>query len=313
MHLTILSRGAEVHSTRRLVEAAHSLGHRTRVVDPSSVLMELSDEGPRLYEGDRLLRRTDVVVPRIAQSINTYGLALVNQFDAAGVTVLNNATAISHSRNKMRLMQMLVQHGLSIPPTVIGRGVLDLNRMVELVGGLPVVIKLVQGAESYGIIVCETIQSMKAAAETVLSMGHNIIVQRYVSGQDGRDLRALVVGGEVLAAVRRHPAEGKVRHSLSTGARLTKVRLTADQRRLAVETARVVGLEVAAVDLLDLRHAGTQVYEVHSSPGLRELEATTGEDLALPIVERAVELAQKRKAMASFHPRASAPLRRTRR
>lgn len=304
MHVTILSRGESVHSTRRLVEAARSLGHRTRVLDPLALQLGLGVGPPVIFRNEKPLTRTDVVIPRIAQSINTYGLAVVNQFDLAGTPLLNDATSIAQARNKMRLMQQLAHHGLPVPATVIGRGANELRQMVDHVGGFPVAVKLVEGPDKSGVIVCETAQSMEATLEAVLSMGHNIIVQRYVKPSEGRDLRALVVGGEVLASVRRHATGGKMRHSLGTGRAATAVRLTAEQRRIAVEAVRVVGLEVAAVDLLELRQSGTSVFDVHSSPGLRDLEAATGEDLALPIMQRAIALARNRRALAAMDARA---------
>lgn len=295
MHLTILSRGGSIHTTRRLVEAARALGQRVRVVDPLSLQMSLGLGEPRIFLEDKPLPRTDVVIPRIAQSITTYGLALVNQFAIRGTPVLNTPTAIAQTRNKMRLMQLLTSNGIPVPAAVMGRGAGQLRGMAKLVGGLPVAIKLVHGADRYGIIVCETEQSLEAALEAILSMGHEIIVQSYLKPGEGRDLRALVVGDEVIAAVKRQAPMGKLRHSLSTGARLTRARLTPEQRETAVRAVRVVGLEVGAVDLLE--HDGvTQVFEVHSSPGLGELESTTGDDLAKPIIRRAMALAQEAKA-----------------
>lgn len=303
MHLTLLSRGTGVHTTKRLVEASRQLGHRVKVVDPARVQMGLGVGPAGLFLDHKPLGRTDVVIPRIAPSVHVYGLALVNQFDLAGVAVLNDAQSIANARNKMRLMQLLSRHGIHVPPTVMGRGALELRGMAELVGGVPVVIKLVQDPERFGIIVCESEQSLEAALETVLSMGHNLIVQRYVKPGEGRDLRALVVGGEVIAAVRRQPAAGKVRRSLQTGARVTAARLSKDEKRIAADAARIVGLEVAAVDMLDLRHGPPQVFEVHSSPGLRELEQATGEELAVPIVERALALARQRRTLVALEGR----------
>jgi ribosomal protein S6--L-glutamate ligase len=304
MHLTILSRGTSVHTTRRLVEAARSLGHRSRVIDPLQVQMGLSGKGPQLFLNDRALGRTDVVIPRVAPSVGEYGLALVNHFDMGGVAVLNDAIAIDQSRNKMRLMQLLAREGIRVPPTVIGRGASELKKMVDVVGGFPVAIKILRTEERQGIIICESAQSMEAVAETVLAMGHDIIVQGYVKPGEGRDLRALVVGGEVVAAVRRQPKAGKLHFNLSIGARVTRARLTKSQREMAIESARVTGLEVAAVDLLALKSGVTQVFEVYSNPGLRDLEAATGDDLALPIIERALALAQtRRKLVALNRPR----------
>jgi ribosomal protein S6--L-glutamate ligase len=294
MHVTLLSRGPGVHTTRRLAEAAKLLGHKVRVVDPTELQMGLLRGGPKLFLNEKPFSHTDVVIPRVATSVTAYGLAIVNHFSVCGVTVLNDAVAIGNARNKMRLMQLLAQHGIRVPPTIIGRGAMELKRMVDMVGGFPVAIKLVRPQEKFGIIICESPQSMEAVAEAVLSMGHDIIVQRYVDPRKGRDLRAIVLNGEVIAAVRRQPTEGKLRHSLSTGARVTKVRLTAAQKKMAVDSARVVGLRLAAIDMLEIRSGETQVFEVHSSPGLREIEDATGEDLAVPIVEHAIELASAR-------------------
>lgn len=291
MHLTILSRSGRIHSTRRLVESARALGHRVRVVDPLDIQLRLGAGPPGLFVRDRSLAKTDVVIPRIAQSINTYGLAVVNQFDTIGVPVINTAQAIAHSRNKMRVMQLLARENIPIPPTLIGRGANELRRMVTKVGGPPVAVKLTQGNDRAGVVVCESEQSLEAVLETILSMGHNTIVQRYVAPGNGRDLRALVVGGEVIAAVRRKARPGRVRHSLATGAAVSRARLTHAQKSLALRAARVVGLGFCAVDMLEM-DGETTVFEIISSPGLRALEAAVERDLATPVVEYAARIAR---------------------
>ncbi len=303
MHLTILSRDEGVHSTRRLMEAARLLGHRVRVLDPLSLQLALGSGPHGIYAGEKALGRTDVVIPRFAQSINSYGLAVVNQFDLRGTPVLNDAQSIAQARNKMRLMQLLVHHMLPVPPTVIGRGANELRRMASLVGGFPVAVKLVEGADRTGVIVCETAQSMEATLEAVLSMGLNIIVQRYVAADQGRSLRALVVGGRLLAAVSRRTPGGRLRRTLGTAHDAKPTQLSAAQEQLALKAAQVVGLEVAAVDLLMLEDGTTQVFDLHSSPGLRDLEEATGQDLARPIVERAIEMAQQRRHLAAMDAR----------
>lgn len=305
MHVTILSRGESVHSTRRLVEAAKALGHRSRVLDPVALQLNLGDGTPGLFVGDRKLGRTDVVIPRIAQSINTYGVAVVNHFELQGTAVLNDSQSISRARNKLGLMQLLSGHGLPVPPTVIGRGADALKRMVALVGGFPVAVKLVEGTDRSGVIVAESAQSMEAALEAVLSMGHDIVVQRFLDGKQGRDLRALVVGGEVIASVRRLKVGKKLRHSLGAGREAVAFRLTKEQKQMASAAARIVGLEVAAVDLLETKKGGTRVFDVHSSPGLRDLEEATGEDLAKPIVARAIELARHHRTLVAMDARTS--------
>lgn len=292
MHLTILSRGARFHTTRRLTDAARAMGHRVRVIDPLDVQMRLGAGPPGLFHREKRVPKTDLVIPRIAQSINTYGLAVVNQYDVSGVTVLNKAASIAHSRNKMRVMQLLARENIPVPPTLIGRGAGQLRRMVAQVGGLPVVVKITQGNDRAGVVVCESEQSLEAVLDTILAMGHNTIVQRYVVPGNGRDLRALVVGQRVVAAVRRRARPGRVTHSLTTGAVVSRARLTREQKQLALDAARIVGLQVCAVDMLEL-DGGTTVFEILSSPGLRSLEAATGRDLATPIINHAVAYAEE--------------------
>ncbi|HEX4381950.1 MAG TPA: RimK family alpha-L-glutamate ligase [Myxococcales bacterium] len=289
MHLTILSRRAGIYTTRRLTQAARLRGARVRVLDPVRVEMHLGPKAAAWYAGKRLAR-TDVVIPRIAPSVQAYGLAVLNHFTMLGVPTLNDANGIAASRNKMRSLQLLSAHGVPVPPTVMAASASDLKAMVELVGGVPVLIKLLTPGERPGVMVCESLQSMEAALEAVLSMGHNLLVQRYVHRKRERDLRALVVGDKVLAWVERRAKPGKFLHTLARGATLKAVSVPAALDELAVKAARVVGLDVAAVDLLEARD-GPMVFDVHSSPGLRGLERATGRDLALPIVGRAEELA----------------------
>jgi ribosomal protein S6--L-glutamate ligase len=289
MKITILSRSASIPSTRRLVEAGRARGHQVRVLNPARVEMHLDGRSANLYYRRRKLSSTDVVIPRIAQSINNYGLAVVNQFTMLGVPLVNTARAIAESRNKMRSLQLLSAHGIDIPATVMARDAADLKDMVGLVGGVPVLVKLLQGQEKHGVMVCESLQSLEAALEAILGLGHNLVVQQYVQST-GQDVRALVVGGQAVAAVRRRPRVGRLSYTLNRGARLEAIELTPAQRAAAEKTARLVGLEVAAVDLLDVQ-GRPKVFEVNSSPALPEMEAATGLDLASFIIERAEVLA----------------------
>ena len=292
MHLTILSRRAAIYTTRRLAQSARLRGARVRILDPLQVEMHLEDEAPGVYYQRRKLARTDVVIPRVAPSVQAYGLAVVNHFAMMGVPVLNDANGIAASRNKMRALQLLSASGVPVPATVMASSAADLRELVELVGGVPVLIKLLTPSEKPGVMVCETLQSMEAALEAVLSMGHNLLVQRYVRRKRERDLRALVVGDEVIAWVERRARPGRLLHTLARGAKLKAVRVPASLDALAVKAARVVGLDVAAVDLLEAGSA-PMVFDVNSSPGLKGLEAATGKDLALPIVGRAEELVKR--------------------
>jgi ribosomal protein S6--L-glutamate ligase len=291
LHLTILSRKPGIYTTRRLAQAARLRGARVRVLDPVRVEVHLGD-APGAYYGRKRLGRTDVVVPRIAPSVQAYGLAVVNHFEMLGVPTLNRAAAIAASRNKMRALQLLAAGGVPVPPTVMAANASELKALVELVGGLPVLIKLLTPSERPLVMVCESLQSMEAALEAVLSMGHNLVVQRYVRRKRERDLRALVIGEKAVAWVERRPRPGRLLHTLARGAKLKPVRVPAALDELAVKAARVVGLDVAAVDLLEAG-SGPMVFDVNSSPGLKGLEKATGQDLALRIVGRAEELVRR--------------------
>jgi ribosomal protein S6--L-glutamate ligase len=265
MRIVILSRDPAIPSTKRLIEAARRRGHRVRVFNPVRVEMHLDGQSANLSYQRKKLFSCDVVIPRIAQSISTYGLALVNQFVLRGVPVLNSAQAIGQARNKMRALQLLSANGIDIPATVMARDAADLKAMVHLVGGVPVLVKLLQGQDRHGMMVCESLQSLEAALEAILGLGHELILQQYV--KKGQDLRLFVVGGQVVAAVRRRPRLGRLSHTLNRGARMEPYRPSSAHRRAAVAAAQVIGLEVAAVDMLDVQ-GEPKVFEVNSSPAL---------------------------------------------
>ncbi len=313
MKITILSRSASISSTRRLVEAGRARGHQVRVLNPVRVEMHLDGQRANLYYRRRKLSPCDVVIPRIAQSISNYGLAVVNQFAMCGIPLVNTARAIAESRNKMRSLQLLSAHGIHIPATVMARDAGDLKAMVGLVGGVPVLVKLLQGQEKHGVMVCESLQSLEAALEAILGLGHNLVVQQYVENT-GKDVRVLVVGGRAVAAVRRRPRIGRLSYTLNRGARLEGLQLTDAHRLAAEKTAMLVGLEVAAVDLLDVEEGNPKVFEVNSSPALPEMEKATGLDLASIIIQRAEELGAggPRVGLPGLEPEPTVPPRRKR-
>jgi ribosomal protein S6--L-glutamate ligase len=302
MRLTVLSRSGSIHTTRRLVEAARSRGVLVRVVDPLQVELGLGDE-PAVYWRRRRFPRTDVVIPRIGLSIHQYGLSVVSQLELMGVPVLNGAYGIAASRNKMRTLQLLAAAGIPVPRTVMASDPSGLKEMVRVVGGVPVLVKLLSANEKSGVMLCESLQSLEAALEAILGLGQNIVVQQYVRGAKGRDLRVLVVGGEVVAAMRRNPPAGRFARNLRRGAQFERADLPPAYERVAAEAARVLRLEVCAVDMLDVK-GRPLVFEVNSSPSIREAEAACGVDLAARIVDRAVALAAAGGARA---PRGRAP------
>jgi ribosomal protein S6--L-glutamate ligase len=307
MRLTILSRSAKIHSTQRLVEAARQLGHSARVLNPAQLEMRLDAGLATITLSGKDVAQCDVVIPRFGFSQTNFGLAALKQFTLRKVPILNPVEAIAISRNTFRCLQRLVAHGVDVPATVMGRDPKQLESMVELVGGVPVLIKIIQGGARTGVMVCESLQSLKATLEAVVGLGQDVIVQKYVRGAKERDVRAVVVGGEVIAAVRRRAETGRFHRTLRGGARFERVALPPAHARAAVAAVRVVGLEVAAVDITDVK-VQPKVYEVNSSPGLREIEQVSGVDVAAAIVRRAVALARasaveqarpgRRKAMA---------------
>lgn len=293
MRLCLLSRSSTIPSTRRLLQVSRARGHHVRVFNPAKVEMHLDGRSANLFYRRKRIPVCDVVIPRIAPSLSTYGLAVVTQFALRGALCINTAEAIGHARNKLRALQLLSANGIAIPATVMAREAKDLKEMVNLVGGLPVLVKLVQGQEKLGVMVCESLQSLEAALEAILGLGQNLIVQQYVK-KTGHDVRVFVVGGKAVAAVSRKPRVGRLSKTLTRGARLEKIALTPAQSEAAIAAVKLIGLEVAAVDLLDVK-GQPKVFEVNASPGICDMEEATGVDISSAIIARAEELFAQRQ------------------
>lgn len=293
VRLTILSRSAKLHTTRRLVAAARALGHEARVVDPLEVELGLGGEAPAVTWRGKRFPQSDVIIPRIGPSIHQYGLVVVKQLELLGLPLLNGAAAIANARHKMRCLQLLSAAGVPVPRTVMASDPSGLKGMVELVGGVPVLVKLLSADGKSGVMVCESLQSLEAALEAILGLGQNIMVQQYLEGGRGRELRAIVVGGQVAAALRRHRPSGRGAQAGGPRrtARFEAAALSPEQDRVATEAARVLGLQVCAVDMLDVK-GGPRVFEVNGAPSLREAEAACGVDVAGLVVAQAVALAR---------------------
>lgn len=289
MRLTVLSRSTSIYTTRRLCEAARERGFAVRVIDPLDVEMGLGRGGPGVFLRGKPFPPCDVVIPRIGLSIHQYGLAVVNQLELKGIPVLNGSWGIAASRNKMRSLQLLAAEGVPVPRTVMASNPSGLKEMVRLVGGPPVMVKLLSTSGRSGVMICESLQSLEAALEAILGLGQNIVVQQYLRGRQARDLRALVVGGVVVAAMRRNVPVGKLSKDLRQGARFEPVELSTRHTRIAVDAARILKLEVCAVDMLDVA-GGPHVFEVNSSPSIREAETACDVDVAARILDRAVAL-----------------------
>ena len=283
MRIGILSRKASLYSTRRLVQAAQQRGHEVRVIDYLRCYMNIAARRPKIiYGGEEL--DFDAVIPRIGASQTFYGTAVVRQFEMMGVFSANESQAISRSRDKLRCLQLMARDGIALPVTGFAHSTKDVDGLLELVGGAPVVVKLLEGTQGKGVVLAET----KKAAESVISafrqLDANILVQEFIKEAGGADIRAFVVGGKVVASMLRQGPEGEFRSNLHRGGTAHKVRLSPEERATATRAAKVMGLNVAGVDLLRSNH-GTLVLEVNSSPGLEGIEGCTNFDVAGSVIE----------------------------
>jgi ribosomal protein S6--L-glutamate ligase len=281
--IAVLSRGATLYSTARLKEAAMARGHEVTVVDYLRCYMDITARRPKvLYKGEEV--QPHAVVPRIGASYTFYGTAVVRQFEMADVFTLNSSDGISRSRDKLRSLQMLSRAGVGLPTTSYAHSIQDINGLLEVVGGTPVVVKLLEGTQGLGVVLAET----KKAAESVIGafrqLDANILVQQFIKEAGGSDIRAFVVGGKVVAAMRRRGAPGDFRSNLHRGGSAEVIKLTPSERSTAVRAAKSMGLNVAGVDLLQSEE-GPMVLEVNSSPGLEGIERASGVDIADLIVE----------------------------
>lgn len=285
----ILSRRRGLYSTRRLVEAARQQGRRARVVDTLGCTV-ISGAGPaQLLVSGRPLGRIEVAIPRIGTSITGYGLAVVRQLELMGRPVVNGSESIARSRDKLRALQLLAAGGLSVPRTAMAHPGVEPARLVEAVGGLPVVIKLLRGTQGVGVMLASSLQEVRTLLGTFAGLGQEVVLQEFVAESSGRDLRALVVGGRVVAAMQRTSRSGDFRSNLHRGGEGGAVPISESFAPVAIRAARLLGLDVAGVDLL-LGHAGPRVLELNSSPGLEGIETTTGVDVAAAILEHALNL-----------------------
>jgi len=293
MRLLVLSRNATLYSTSRLVLAARSRGHDVTVADPLDFRIVVSRGRPSMFLGGKAAPDCDLVLPRIGASITNYGLAVVRQFDMMGVPVLNNAVAIARSRDKLRAMQLLTKKDIDVPTTVCARTPDSVELALSFVGGVPAIVKLQQGAQGIGTMIAETPQAVTSLLETLWAMGQDIILQEYIAESKGRDYRAIVVGGRVVAAMRRQAKAGEFRSNLHRGG--LGVRAVLDKRyaQAAIAATRVMGLEIAGVDMLESKQ-GPKILEINSSPGLEGIERASGIDVAGAIVAHAERFVARR-------------------
>lgn len=284
MKIAILSRGAQLYSTQSLIQAGLKRGYDMHIVDHTRCSLILDEERSRiLYDGYRL-GPFDAVIPRIGASVTSVGASVISQFENMGVFVASTAEALLQARDKLRCLHRLAQHGMAIPKTVFVAPGQNLNAAVSGLGGLPVVVKLLAGTHGVGVILAETFRTVEATVEAFQRLNERVLLQEFVRESKGKDIRVLVVGGEVVAAMERQARPGEFRSNLHRGGSARRVSLTPEEEAQAIEVAGLMGLGIAGVDFLRSRR-GLLTMEVNASPGLEGIEAVTGLDVAGHILD----------------------------
>lgn len=283
MRIAILSRNPKLYSTRRLSEAGAAAGHTVQVINPLKCYMDIATMRPGIYYKEQRLEGFDAVIPRIGASITFYGLAVLRQLEMMGVFPLNESVAIGRSRDKLRALQLLSRKGIGLPVTGFAHDVENTQALIRLVGGAPLVVKLLEGTQGKGIVLAETNKAAEGVIDAFRELHANFLVQEFIKEAGGADIRCFVVGDKIVASMQRQAREGEFRSNLHRGGSAGVIKLTPEERSTALRAAKTMGLNVAGVDILRSNH-GPLVLEVNSSPGLEGIEGATGKDVAALII-----------------------------
>jgi len=284
MKIAILSRNKKLYSTRRLVEACEQRGHEVVVLDVLRSYMEVVPSKPEVHFKGSVLSAFDAVIPRIGASVTFYGTAVLRQFEMMGAFPLNESVAIARSRDKLRSLQLLSRRGIGLPSTGFAHDPDDIQDLIKMVGGAPLVIKLLEGTQGIGVVLAETKKAAESVIEAFMGLKAHIMVQEYIKEAGGADIRCLVIGDKVVAAMKRQALPGEFRSNLHRGGSASLIKITPTERSTAVKAAKIMGLNVAGVDILRSSR-GPLVMEVNSSPGLEGIEQATGKDIAGMIID----------------------------
>ncbi len=284
MKLAMLARNPGLYSHKRIVAAARARGHEIEVVDTLKCYMNIASHRPEVRYKGRSLDGFDAVIPRIGASITFYGLAVLRQFEMMGVYPLNESVAIGRSRDKLRGLQLLSRKGIGLPVTAFAHVTSQADDLIDMVGGTPLIVKLLEGTQGIGVVLAETRTSARSMIEAFGGVEANIMVQEFIKEANGTDVRAFVIGGKVVASMQRKGAPGDFRSNLHRGGKAQSIKITPEERSTAVRAARTLGLNVCGVDMLRSNH-GPVVMEVNSTPGLEGIETATGIDIAGMIIE----------------------------
>jgi len=284
MKIGILSRKPELYSTSRLFEAAKKRGHEVAVINPLRCYMNITSHNPSVYYMGEKLENFDAIIPRIGASITFYGTAVVRQFEMMNVYSVNESVAISRSRDKLRSLQLLARKGIGLPVTGFAHSTKYTKDLIDVVGGAPLIIKMLEGTQGIGVVLAETNNAAESVIEAFRGLKANILVQEFIKESAAMDIRCFVVGGKVVATMMRQGKKGEFRSNLHRGGKSVTIKITPEERSTAVRAAKIMGLNVAGVDMLRSNH-GPVIMEVNSSPGLEGIEKTTNRDIAAIIIQ----------------------------
>ena len=280
LKIGLLASDAELYSNQRILEAGQERGHEMEFFNIKQCYMKLDDENPEVhYRGGRVLNELDAIIPRIRPSVTFYGCALIRHFESIGIYSLNGANSIAQSRNKLYSLQMLSQSGIDIPISGFANSPVDTNDLIEMVGGAPLIVKLLEGTQGRGVVLAETGKAAESVVNAFKSLRANLLVQEFVKEAHGKDLRCFVIDGKVVATIERTAAAGEFRANLHRGGTVELVKISSEEKAMAVKAAKVLGLKVAGVDIIRSSR-GPLLLEVNSSPGLKGIETATGKDVA---------------------------------
>ena len=283
LKIAILSRNTRLYSTKRLVEAGLKHGHDMYVIDPLRCYMNISAHNPEIHFKGRRLEDFDAVIPRIGASVTFYATAVLRQFEMIGVFSLNESVAISRARDKLRSLQLLARRGIGMPVTGFAHAPDDTDDLLAIVGDVPLIIKLTEGAQGQGVVLAETRHAAESVIDAFRGLDAHFLVQQFIKESRGTDIRCFVIGGMVVAAMKRQARKGEFRANLHRGGSAVAMRITPTERAMAIKAAKIMGLNVAGVDIIRSSQ-GPLVLEVNSSPGLEGIEAATKVDIAGEII-----------------------------
>lgn len=285
MKILILSRKSRLYSTRRLAEAAHELGHQATVVDTMRCYMNITSAEPSIFYKSKELKDFDAVIPRIGASVTFYGAAVVRQLETMGVFCVNDSVSITRARDKLRSLQILSKKGIGLPITGFAHDVDEIKDLIKMVNGPPLVIKFLEGTQGLGVILVETSKAARSVLEAFLGLRVNIMVQEFVKEAAGADIRCFVVGGRVVAAMKRQAeSPEEFRSNLHLGGKASAVEITEEEKAMAIKATHILGLNVAGVDIVRSER-GPLIMEVNASPGLEGIEKATGINVAGEIIK----------------------------